>query len=309
MIITITLNPAVDISYPLANLAIDTINRVDGVSKTAGGKGLNVARVIKQLDEEVGASGFLGGSLGSFIRKQLEKEGIEDYFVSISGETRNCIAILHNGKQTEILEGGPTITKEEQEDFLKAFEDFVQKAEIITLSGSLPKGLDANFYKKLIAIIHKHGKRSLVDTGGSLLKEILSDESKPYLIKPNEEEIADLLAYESIDQLNIEQALQDPLFDGVTWTVVTLGGDGAVVKHHDKIYRVRIPSVEVVSPVGSGDAVIAGFATGMKRELKQQQLIKFAVAMGVLNAMEEKTGSIDPEKIEDIVKEIRIEHI
>src|SRR5690625_154318 len=118
MILTITLNPAVDIGYQLDGLAIDTVNRVSEVSKTAGGKGLNVARVVRQIGAEVGASGFLGGPLGDFIRKEIGRINIHDYFVPIEGETRNCIAVLHDGKQTEILESGPTISKEEAENFI-----------------------------------------------------------------------------------------------------------------------------------------------------------------------------------------------
>src|SRR5690625_1318603 len=114
MILTLTLNPAVDISYKLDQLSMDTVNRVEDVSKTAGGKGLNVARVLTQLGEEVAASGFLGGRLGNCIRSQIDLLGINDFFIEISGETRNCIAVIHEGKQTEILESGPTIPKAEE---------------------------------------------------------------------------------------------------------------------------------------------------------------------------------------------------
>src|SRR5699024_8956086 len=107
MILTITLNPSVDISYKLDRFGIDQVNRVQDVSKTAGGKGLNVTRVLHQLQEDVAASGFLGGSLGDFILKQLGNLGMRDFFTPIDGETRNCIAVIHEGKQTEILEGGP----------------------------------------------------------------------------------------------------------------------------------------------------------------------------------------------------------
>ena len=124
MILTITLNPAVDISYKLDYFSLDTVNRVEDVSKTAGGKGLNVARVLHQLGEDVAASGFLGGSLGDFIRTQLAAIGIQDFFVPIDGETRNCIAIIHEGKQTEILESGPVISASEAELFLEKFTEY-----------------------------------------------------------------------------------------------------------------------------------------------------------------------------------------
>src|SRR5699024_575987 len=124
MILTITLNPAVDMSYRLDRFSVDTVNRVEDVLKTAGGKGINVAKVLAQLDEEVAASGFLGGSLGEFIRSEIGSLEINDFFVEIAGETRNCIAVIHEGQQTEILESGPTITESEVDEFLQKFSEY-----------------------------------------------------------------------------------------------------------------------------------------------------------------------------------------
>lgn len=117
MILTVTMNPSVDISYPLEEFNLDTVNRVAKVSKTPGGKGLNVTRVLKQLNDKVVATGLIGGALGTDIKEKLLQTGIKNDFFEISGETRNCIAILHEGNQTEILEKGPTITKSESENF------------------------------------------------------------------------------------------------------------------------------------------------------------------------------------------------
>lgn len=123
MILTITMNPSVDISYSFESFSEDTVNRVDKVRKTAGGKGLNVTRVLNQLGAEVSASGLLGGFLGEQIRSELDESGINQSFTQISGETRNCIAILHEGRQTEILEKGPTITEEEATLFWKSLSE------------------------------------------------------------------------------------------------------------------------------------------------------------------------------------------
>src|SRR5699024_9686153 len=156
-------------------------------------KGLNVSRVIQQLDEKVAASGFLGGSLGQFIRKRISEQGIEDFFVSIDGETRNCIAVIHEGQQTEILEAGPTINEKEADEFLNKFSENVQKVDYVTISGSLPKGLEKDFYARLVKIAHQHDTPVLLDTKGELLHQTLEGDNKPYLIKPNQEELADLL--------------------------------------------------------------------------------------------------------------------
>lgn len=127
MILTLTLNPSVDIAYPLTSLKLDDVNRVEEVSKTAGGKGLNVTRVLAQVGEPVIASGFIGGELGQFIAKKLDQADIKHAFYNIKGETRNCIAILHEGQQTEILEQGPEIDNEEATGFIKHFEQLLEK--------------------------------------------------------------------------------------------------------------------------------------------------------------------------------------
>lgn len=125
MIVTVTLNPSVDMNYKLDNLAIDTVNRVTDVTKTAGGKGLNVTRVLRQLGEEVTATGFTGGHLGAFITENVEKLGVDAQFIEIEGQTRNCIAVIHDGKQTEILEAGPSISTPDKEKFLQAFQHMI----------------------------------------------------------------------------------------------------------------------------------------------------------------------------------------
>ncbi|KNE21628.1 hexose kinase [Virgibacillus pantothenticus] len=297
MIFTITLNPSVDIQYRVADFKENTVNRVADVSKTAGGKGLNVARVIRQLDEPVAASGLLGGSLGDFISKELKRLDIQNDFMAIEGDTRNCIAIIHDGKQTEILESGPVIQEKEANGFLTTFRELAEQANWITVSGSLPKGLPDDYYQEMLAIAKEVGTPVLLDTKGDLLARALQSETPPYLMKPNQDELADLLGKETLCIEDIKAAVQSPLFAGVEWVVVTLGELGAVVKHKDKAYRVQSPKINAVNPVGSGDSVIAGFATGLARQLGGEKLMKFGLTMGVLNAMEEQTGYIDTSKI------------
>ncbi len=309
MILTVTLNPSVDISYKLEQFSLDTVNRVSDVTKTAGGKGLNVTRVLQQLGEEVAASGFLGGSLGDFIRREISEQGIHDYFVGINGETRNCIAVIHEGKQTELLESGPVIEENEATAFLQEFAQYAPKADVITISGSLPKGLKNDFYGQLIRIAGEHDTPVLLDTKGELLQHTLEENSKPFLIKPNEKELADLLGEDLDNEAQMISALQTQLFAEIPWVVVTTGAAGAFVKHGEQLYSVKAPVVDAVNPVGSGDSVIAGFAAGLSREFDDETFIKYGMAMGVLNAMEEKTGSINPENINWCMNQIIVEKI
>lgn len=293
-------------SYKLDELNLDTVNRVTDVSKTAGGKGLNVARVARQLDAKVSATGFLGGNLGDFISEQIKDQGVEDLFERVSGKTRNCIAVIHGGQQTEILEAGPTITSEEAADFLTAFADHVNDKEMVTLSGSLPKGLPTDFYAQLIEIANDYHVPVILDTSGETLLNAIKGEDKPFMLKPNEEELAGLIGKESLSHDEIKESLQSVLFADIPLVVVTLGAKGAIIKYHDTIYSATAPKIDAVNAVGSGDSVVAGFACGLTSGLEDEALIKYGLAMGALNALEEKTGTIDPTKVAWAIERIDV---
>lgn len=309
MILTVTMNPSIDVSYPLEELNIDTVNRIEKVSKTAGGKGLNVSRVLSQLNAPLTATGVVGGKFGDYLTEQLDKDGIPHSFSKIDGETRSCIAILHEGKQTEILESGPEVTAEEQEAFVAHFEELMADTDFITISGSLPKGINHDFYSLLIDKATEADVKVLLDTSGATLKASLENTHKPFLIKPNETEIADLLGKEIHSDEELVEALEDKKFDGIEWIVVTLGADGAIVKHQKNYYRVDIPTIKVVNPVGSGDSTIAGLAYALSEGKSPEDVIKSGMVTGMLNTLEEKTGFINVDNFETLFKQIKVEKI
>ncbi len=239
MILTVTMNPAIDTAYQLDKLIIDDVNRV-APKKTAGGKGLNVSRVLCQLGDDVVATGLLGGHMGAYMGSLMDADGINhDFtpiagetriclnilhegnqtellesggghmgaymgslmdadginhdFTPIAGETRICLNILHEGNQTELLESGPEISAEELAAFSAKFAELVAKADCVTISGSLPKGVPADFYAGMVAEAAKHDVPVLLDTSGASLDAALEAEVKPTLVKPNLTEINALL--------------------------------------------------------------------------------------------------------------------
>lgn len=307
MIVTVTMNPSIDISYPLETLKLDTVNRVPFVSKTAGGKGLNVTRVINQLGGDVLATGLLGGHHGAFIQNQLKTEGIHHQFTKIAGETRNSIAILHDdGHQTEILEAGPEVSILELAAFEKQLHLLLKEASLVTLSGSLATGIPVEYYQRLLSIANQYGVKTLLDTSGKSLKASLENTEKPYLIKPNDEEIADLIGQEFVVENveHVKQLLSSALFTGIEWLVVSLGAKGAIVRQGTDFYRVEIPEIAVVNPVGSGDATIAGLAFALDAQLPVEEVITYGMVAGMLNALETKTGHINPDKLEELKEKI-----
>lgn len=307
-ILTVTLNPAIDISYQLDSFKLDTVNRVSQVRKTAGGKGLNVSRVLKEMGADVIATGFADDILGAEIIVNLQKEDITSQFTPIAGNTRNCIAVLHGGQQTEILEKGPSISAGEADTFVSNFEKMIPEVEAVVISGSMPDGLDESFYPHLIKIANAYGKKVVLDCSGSTLQTVLNSEHKPALIKPNLEELTDLLAKE-VNLDSIQEALKKPLFEGIEWIVVSLGKDGAFAKVKDEFYRVKIPKIEVINPVGSGDSTVAGLVYGMTHHEQVEETLKRANVCGMLNAQEAQTGHINMENYSALFEKIEVEKL
>lgn len=310
MILTITLNPSVDIAYQLNQFRLDSVNRVEKVQKTAGGKGLNVTRVLKQIGEDVLATGFIGGELGNDVKNQLYQNHIKSSFVEISGETRNCIAILHEGQQTEILEQGPTIQEHEALNFIEHLKNLLSKVEVVVISGSLPKGLESDYYVKIVELCKKFGVAVVLDCSGEALKKVLESKEKPTVIKPNTEELSQLIGSDVTDEnQELQSVLSSQMFQGIEWIVVSLGAKGAFAKHKDKFYRVRIPKIDVVNPVGSGDSTVAGIAASLAHALPDVELLKNATILGMLNAQEEQTGYVNLEHSEELYSKIEVEEV
>ena len=309
MILTVTMNPSIDISYPLETLHLDTVNRVDKVSKTAGGKGLNVTRVLAEIGDPVSATGLIGGSTGQFILDHLDQEIGKEFF-EIQGETRNCIAILHEGQQTEILEKGPSVSEEEGQAFLAHFEALLPDVAVVAISGSLPAGLPVDYYVKLVERAKKAGKPVVLDCSGVSLEKALAAPIKPTVIKPNNEELSQLLGYEVTKDLDqLKEVLQSNLFKGIDWVIVSLGADGAFAKHGDVFYKVDIPKIEVVNPVGSGDSTVAGISAALSSGKDDAALLTHAMVLGMLNAQEKMTGHVNMTHYDDLYQQINVKEV
>ncbi|MEH7331111.1 tagatose-6-phosphate kinase [Neobacillus drentensis] len=307
MILAVTMNPSVDISYPIQDFKLDDVNRVENVRKTAGGKGLNVARVIEQMGEDVLATGVIGGTIGDYIIQELTKSDIENHFFKINQESRNCIAILHDGKQTEILESGPILSAEEGAAFLGKYQELLSEVSLVTISGSLPLGLESGFYRQMVEIAWEKGISVIVDTSGEPLRQVLTHDVKPFAIKPNISELSQLLGIEVEESISsLKQLLNNELFHGIEWIVVSMGGTGAFIKNGGDFYKVTIPAINVVNPVGSGDATVAGLAVALKRKQSVQDILKTAMTTGMLNAMETETGYIDREKFGQLFEMVEV---
>lgn len=310
MILTITANPSVDISYNIENLKIDDVNRVELVNKDAGGKGIHVSYVLNELGEKVINSGFVGGKLGEFIEKRLDERKISHDFIKLEDETRNCIAIIHDNKQTEILEKGPTISFEKEKEFLDHLEKLSKNIEIINISGSLPKGLDASFYQKIIKFAKENKIFVSLDTSGNTLKEIVKGEIKPDLIKPNETEIKDIIEKEFPEnEEEIRKIFEKAPLKDIPYVIVSQGKDGALFKIKNKIYKAKVPKVKAINPVGSGDSTLAGALSAIFNKEDDEDFIKKSMTCGLLNVLNEEIAHININDFDKYKEKIEIKEL
>lgn len=307
MILTVTLNTSVDVAYVVPNFEPGMVYRASEMRATAGGKGLNVARVASLLtDMDVYATGFVGGYNGQYILNQLKSTRVISKFVEIPGESRRCINIIDpvSRRQTEILESGPEVPGEAIDAFIQNYTALIEYCEVIAISGSMPKGVPADMYARLVQIGKEKGKKVLLDTSGESLREGLK--AKPYLIKPNIDEARDLLNME-LDTFEARIEGIKKLKDYADVVVLSLGKDGALILHEGIIYHATTPDIKVVNTVGSGDSMIAGFAVGLCEKIDMQDIIRIAMAAGTANAMNEKTGYIDKKDYDMVLPLIGVE--
>lgn len=306
MITTITLNVSVDKAYHI-NETVESgkVIRVATCNMTAGGKGLNVSRVIKMCGEDVLATGFVGGHTGALVEDLLQKDEIKSKFVHTKGETRNCINILdQDNVSTEFLEPGAPVSEEEKNLFIKEFNEILDKTNVVTISGSSPQGLDKDIYRVLIDMVKKKGKKVILDTSGELLKEGIK--ACPTMIKPNSEEMESLLGVGINNREEIINSAIKLHKSGIEIVVVSLGGEGALLVSDDGIYQGKPPKIEAVNTVGCGDSMVAAFAVGFERGYSPVESLKYAVSVSAANALTSSTGSFIKEDAYKIFEDIKI---
>lgn len=306
MILTVTLNAAIDKRYVVEEVRTGEVNRVKECVYTPGGKGLNVSKPAAIYGAEVTATGFVGGHAGHYIEDALEPFGIKSAFYHMEAESRSCINIWdeENQLQTEFLEPGFTVTEADFERFLEHFQGLAADADVVTISGSVPKGLDGTAYQRMVKLVREAGKPVILDTSGKLLEQGIK--AAPTMIKPNLDEIRMLTGKDCTDPEEIIEAAKVLHGRGIRIVTVSLGGDGAVVVSDEGAYRARVPRIHAVNTVGCGDSMTAGFALGLSEGLSIKETLRKASAVSAAAAMREETGFFVKEDMERLLPQIEI---
>jgi tagatose 6-phosphate kinase len=309
MILTVTLNTSIDKLYTLDTYTPYTVMRVREVCNTAGGKGMNVSRVAAQLGETVTAMGFVGGHIGGYFESLITESRIRKAFTHVVSETRSCINgwDLSRGLSTEYLEPGAPVTADEVDRFMADFARELPQADAVTISGSMPKGVPADCYPRLIRMCREAGKPVLLDTAGETLRYAVA--AQPTFIKPNAEELGQLLGYEPQGDEALMKSAMELKRTGIATVVVSLGARGALMVCDEGVYLGSPPRIKPKNTVGCGDSMVAGFSVGTVRGLAAQERLRLAVAVSAANALSMSTGGYAPEELEVILPKVAIQHL
>lgn len=320
MIITVTLNPAIDKTVSVKELHLGALNRIREAREDAGGKGINVSKTIAAIGDKSVATGFVGGTAGEQIEKALDEMNIPYDFVHVRGNTRtNMKVVCEDGTVTEINENGPQIEKSEIHMLETKLKDLVSEGDIVVFSGSAPKGVESTIYADLIAIVAKQGASCILDADGELFCKALevgkTTGALPAMVKPNLEELE---RYISLVQGTGRNYPEDPIQAviakareiqalGVQDVIVSLGKDGAVFVLQEGCYYVPAIPVEVRSTVGAGDALVAAYAYTKNRRDKENETVAMCMATATGAVMTEGTKPASSKTIATLLCKVNIQ--
>ncbi|WP_411844267.1 1-phosphofructokinase [Salinicoccus sp. HZC-1] len=300
MIYTVTFNPSVDYVVRLDEVEVGGLNRTGDTEKYAGGKGINVSRVLKELGTDSTALGFCGGFTGEFIKSILKSQGIPHDFVEIEEDTRINIK-LKTSSETEINANGPKITDNNIESLKRQLLGLT-KDDHVVFAGTIPKGHDL-LYKELAQILYEKNVSFTIDAEGEKLTSTL--QYKPYLIKPNLFELENIVNNKLNSDKEIVIAAKKLQAQGAENILVTLGGNGAIFIGKEKQFRVPSPKGALRNSVGAGDSTVAGFIS--KRDKSTEEQIRYAIACGSATAFSDDLAG--HEEIEALIPKIQINPI
>ncbi|MCX5333220.1 1-phosphofructokinase family hexose kinase [Streptomyces sp. NBC_00140] len=296
MILTVTLNTALDITYRVRTLRPHASHRVSEVTERPGGKGLNVARVLAALGHEVTVTGFAGGATGRVVQEQLTTApGVVDALVPVAGATRRTIAVVdeQSGDTTQLNEPGPTVTPAEWSAFQEAYEDLLPLMAAVALCGSLPPGVPVGAYAGLVRTARAAGVPVLLDTSGEALRRGVA--ARPDIIKPNADELAELTG--SHEPL---RATQDARRRGARAVVTSLGAEGLLAASPEGRWRATPPTRVHGNPTGAGDSAVAGLLSGLVEHLPWPDRLARAVALSAATVLAPVAGEFDPAAYEEL---------
>ena len=312
MIVTVTLNAAMDRTLSVPNFQVGHRHRATRGLASAGGKGINVARALKRLGVPVVCTGLAGGRSGTLIVEDLTNEGILNDFVRIRDESRTSIAVLDPiaNTSTEINEWGPEVDEDELAMLREKLAYLTQGAEFVVFAGSLPRGVDAGIYAELIREANRRQVLTVLDAAGEALR--LGIAAEPYLVSPNVAEAEGLVGHEFNDDEDLAGGLDEIAARGARNVLITVEtGCYTLVREDREEHRVRAiaPRLEPVSTVGSGDTLVAAFLAARMAGRSVDEAVRNAVAAGAASVLETGPGRFDPREVARLTALVTVERL
>ncbi|KAB7673146.1 1-phosphofructokinase [Bacillus sp. B1-b2] len=301
MIYTLTLNPSVDYIIELQEVDLGALNRIETTSKFAGGKGINVSRVLKRMGVTSKALGFIGGFTGNYINNQLLEESIETDFVAVEEDTRINVK-MKTDTETELNASGPFISEEKFQE-LKNKISALTSEDLLVLAGSVPSTLPKTTYEELVKICQSNNVSFVVDAEGELLKAVLP--YQPFLIKPNHHELGELFGV-TINTPDEAVPYGKKLLEmGAQNVIVSLAGNGAMFINQHDVFISTVPKGQVQSSVGAGDSMVAGFLAKYQETQDMKEAFRYSIASGSATAF--SIGLCTKEKVEALLPQVVIQ--
>jgi tagatose 6-phosphate kinase len=315
MIVTVTLNAAIDRTLNVPNFQLGHRHRASDALTLAGGKGINVARALKRMGVPVVATGLAGGRTGTRIIEELTGEAILNDFVRIGGESRTSTAVVDptGGTYTEINEWGPHVEPDELRMLIDKLHYLANGADFVVVAGSLPRGVDQGFYGELVRELSRRQVPTVLDTEAEPLRQGL--EAEPFLVSPNQREAEALVGQEFYEQQDFALALEHVAELGARNVLITNESgcfarlrEGRKTRH----YRATAPLIDAVSTVGSGDVLLAAYTAARAAGRSAEEALCEAVAAGAASTLEVGAGRFDPKEAARLRPDVEVgdlEHV
>ncbi|MCM8830446.1 MAG: 1-phosphofructokinase family hexose kinase [Candidatus Omnitrophica bacterium] len=294
-----------DNTFYLSSIRFDDINRIEKSRVDAGGKGLNVARMLNILGYPCEALTFLGGPNGKILKKLLEEEKVPFRYVPIKENTRSIFNFIAGKEVLRINEKGPLISKKEKDAFLNLIYSLkISKGDIVSISGSIPPGVEKDIYREIIKKVKTKGGIVVLDADGDVLEEGIKE--KPHIIKPNLWELSRTVRRRISSFRTLKNILEYLVSHGMSNILLTNGEKGAVLFSSTHFLYGRPPSVKVLSTIGCGDTFLAGFLYGYCKNKPQEECLRLAVAAGTAKVLKEGTSMPERRDVMEILKKVKV---
>ena len=309
MLVTVTLNPAVDKNCKIDNFKPGEVNRISEHSESAAGKGINASKAAVILGEKSIALGFIAGTNGKFIENSLIKNNIKCDFIEVNGNVRTNMTILdkHNNMVTEITEPGFNITENDIKKLEERIYQYAKLSPYILFAGSIPAGCPDDIYARLIETARNAGTIPILDASGSAL--IKGVNAKPFMIKPNQDEIKQLLNIEIENNGQLIDSAVKLYNSGIKLVIVSLGKKGALCVSKEGVYIADSPYVPVINTVGCGDTMVACFLIGLIHKWDMKKTLSLAIAASSANCMTEYPAYFKLSDVNNILEKVQVKQI